>query len=127
MLPRNAVGGGGGCARPDMARCRISGAPQGSARRAPLWCICGVPGRAPWTQRPRSLGTCRPSPYGLDVAGGLGEGLGEAGVVVISGLARGIDRAAHSGALRRGGKTVAVMGCGVDIVYLGEHRTLTVL
>src|SRR4029077_3920249 len=70
------------------------------------------------------VGTRRPSPYGLDVAGGLGEALGEAGVVVISGLARGIDRAAHAGALRRGGKTVAVLGCGVDIVYPREHRTL---
>jgi DNA processing protein len=70
------------------------------------------------------VGTRRPSAYGLDVAGGLGEALGEAGVVVISGLARGIDRAAHAGALRRGGKTVAVLGCGVDIVYPREHRTL---
>jgi DNA processing protein len=73
------------------------------------------------------VGTRRPSAYGLDAAGGLGEALGEAGVVVISGLARGIDRAAHAGAPRRGGKTVAVLGCGVDIVYTREHRTLTVL
>jgi len=70
------------------------------------------------------VGTRRPSPYGLDVAGGLAEVLGEAGVVVISGLARGIDRAAHAGALRRGGRTVAVLGCGVDVVYPREHRTL---
>ncbi len=70
------------------------------------------------------VGTRCPSAYGLDVAGGLAEVLGEAGVVVISGLARGIDRAAHAGVLRRGGRTVAVLGCGVDIVYPREHRTL---
>ena len=70
------------------------------------------------------VGTRRPSGYGLDVAGSLGEVLGEAGVVVISGLARGIDQAAHAGALRRGGTTVAVLGCGVDVVYPREHRPL---
>lgn len=70
------------------------------------------------------VGTRRPSAYGLDVAGGLGEVLGEAGVVVISGLARGIDQAAHAGALRGGGTTVAVLGCGVDVVYPPEHRPL---
>ncbi len=70
------------------------------------------------------VGTRRPSAYGLDVAGGLGEALGGAGVVVISGLAQGIDRAAHAGALRRGGRTVAVLGCGVDVVYPAEHHTL---
>lgn len=70
------------------------------------------------------VGTRRPSAYGLDVAAGLGEVLGGAGVVVISGLARGIDRAAHAGALMRDGRTVAVLGCGVDVVYPPEHRTL---
>jgi DNA processing protein len=70
------------------------------------------------------VGTRRPSAYGLEVAGGLGEVLGEAGVVVISGLARGIDQAAHAGALRGGGKTVAVLGCGVDVVYPREHGPL---
>ena len=70
------------------------------------------------------VGTRRPSPYGLDVAGGLGEALGEAGVVVVSGLARGIDRAAHAGGLRGGGRTVAMLGCGVDVAYPPEHRTL---
>jgi DNA processing protein len=70
------------------------------------------------------VGTRRPSTYGLDVAGGLAEVLGGAGVVVISGLARGIDRAAHAGVLRRDGRTVAVLGCGVDVVYPREHRTL---
>ncbi len=70
------------------------------------------------------VGTRRPSAYGRDVARSLGEVFGSAGVVVISGLARGIDAAAHAGALRPGGSTVGVLGCGVDIVYPPEHRTL---
>ncbi len=70
------------------------------------------------------VGTRPPSAYGLDVAGSLGEALGGGGVVVIRGLARGIDQAAHAGALRQGGRTVAVLGCGVDVVYPPEHRTL---
>jgi len=70
------------------------------------------------------VGTRSPSAYGLDVAGALGEVLGGAGVVVVSGLARGVDAAAHAGALRQGGSTVAVLGCGVDVVYPREHRSL---
>jgi DNA processing protein len=70
------------------------------------------------------VGTRRASAYGLGVARALGELLGSAGVVVVSGLARGIDREAHAGALRAGGMTVGVLGCGVDVVYPGEHRSL---
>src|SRR5262249_35697708 len=69
-------------------------------------------------------GTRRPSPYGVGGGEGLGAVLGGAGVMVISGLARGIDRAAHAGALRGGGTTLAVLGCGVDVVYPPEHRHL---
>lgn len=68
------------------------------------------------------VGTRRPSPYGRGSKSR--RGAGEAGVVVISGLARGIDQAAHVGVLRRGGTTVAVLGCGVDVAYLSEHRHL---
>jgi DNA processing protein len=46
------------------------------------------------------------------------------GFTVVSGLARGVDGAAHQGALDGGGKTVAVMGCGVDVIYPPEHRKL---
>jgi DNA processing protein len=70
------------------------------------------------------VGTRRPSSYGVNVAAGLEAALGRAGVIVVSGLARGIDRAAHEGALRAGGVTVAVLGCGVDVVYPPEHGTL---
>jgi len=62
------------------------------------------------------VGSRRPSPYGEAVAEQLGLELARAGVVVISGLALGIDAAAHRGALNGGGTTVAVMGTGVDVV-----------
>lgn len=61
---------------------------------------------------------------GLAVAEQLGAGLARAGIVVVSGLARGIDSAAHEGALGAGGLTVAVVGTGADVVYPSEHRAL---
>lgn len=70
------------------------------------------------------VGSRRPSPYGEAVAEQLALELAQAGVVVISGLALGIDAAAHRGALNGGGVTVAVMGTGVDIVYPSSHGML---
>ncbi len=70
------------------------------------------------------VGTRRPSVYGRSVARDLGTLLGTAGVTVISGLARGIDGAAHEAALEAGGRTIAVMGCGLDRLYPPEHRRL---
>ena len=55
--------------------------------------------------------------YGTKVATAFGKALAAAGVVVVSGGAKGIDSASHAGALQGGGKTVAVLGCGVDVVY----------
>jgi DNA processing protein len=63
------------------------------------------------------------SAYGATVAAELARGLARAGVVVVSGLARGVDGAAHRGALETG-TTVAVLGCGVDRDYPRAHRTL---
>lgn len=63
------------------------------------------------------VGTRRPSRYGLEVASWLGRELAASGLVVVSGMAAGIDAAAHRGALDAGGSTVAVLGNGVDICY----------
>ncbi|MHB8587675.1 MAG: DNA-processing protein DprA [Candidatus Dormibacteraceae bacterium] len=83
-------------------------------------------GRWPPPDGPRAaiVGSRRPSPYGEAVAEQLGANLARAGVIVISGLALGIDAAAHRGALLGGGVTVAVMGTGVDIVYPASHGRL---
>ena len=64
------------------------------------------------------------SPLGREVAEELGSGLGAAGLTVVSGGARGIDGASHRGALRMGGTTVAVLGCGIDIAYPVNHTVL---
>jgi Predicted Rossmann fold nucleotide-binding protein involved in DNA uptake len=58
------------------------------------------------------------------VAHRLGADLARRGVIVVSGMARGVDSAAHRGALDGGGATVAVFGCGVDVIYPPEHRAL---
>ena len=63
------------------------------------------------------VGSRRATAYGTGVAESLSRDLAARGVTVVSGLARGIDAAAHRGALRAGGRTVAVLGSGVDVVY----------
>jgi DNA processing protein len=64
------------------------------------------------------------SPYGAQVARLLGRELGAAGLVVVSGLASGVDGEAHRGALEAGGVTVAVLGCGIDRDYPAVHAQL---
>ena len=70
------------------------------------------------------VGSRRCSTYGQNAAGMLARDLAERGVTIISGLARGIDAASHRGALEAGGRTVAVMGTGLDQVYPRDHRRL---
>ena len=70
------------------------------------------------------VGSRAASPYGLAVAERLAADLAASGLVIISGLARGVDSAAHRGALSAGGVTVAVLGSGVDVIYPSEHAPL---
>jgi DNA processing protein len=70
------------------------------------------------------VGSRRTTLYGQSVAMKLGAQLAQLGFCVVSGLARGIDTAAHEGALSVGGKTAAVLGCGIDIVYPPENLDL---
>lgn len=70
------------------------------------------------------VGSRRATPYGRATASRLAAELVRAGFVVASGMARGIDAAAHEGALAAGGRTVGVLGCGVDVSYPPEMRAL---
>ncbi|HKH09610.1 MAG TPA: DNA-processing protein DprA [Rubrobacter sp.] len=70
------------------------------------------------------VGSRRATRSGLETAGVIGRALAARGVRVVSGLAAGVDAAAHEGALAAGGKTVGVLGCGIDVVYPRENREL---
>jgi DNA processing protein len=70
------------------------------------------------------VGTRQPSAYGRDTAAGLSRELVRAGYVIVSGMASGIDAAAHGAALEAGGGTVGVLGNGIDRVYPAENRSL---
>jgi DNA processing protein len=70
------------------------------------------------------VGARRPSAYGSSVAHRLAHDLAQRQLVVVSGLARGVDSAAHRGALEAKGKTVAVMGSGIDVMYPRENKKL---
>lgn len=71
------------------------------------------------------VGTRNPSLYGMKMAERFAEQLSSYGIVVVSGMARGIDTAAHRGALKTGGKTVAVTGCGFKYCYPAENLSLS--
>ncbi len=70
------------------------------------------------------VGTRRVTPYGRQVTEEIAAFLAANGMTVISGLARGVDAVAHSAALRAGGRTIGVLGSGVDKIYPPEHRAL---
>jgi DNA processing protein len=70
------------------------------------------------------VGTRHPSPYGAGMAEMLSRDLANRRLVILSGMARGVDTAAHKGALEAGGKTVAVWGTGIDVIYPKENKKL---
>ena len=70
------------------------------------------------------VGSRQPSPYGIRVTYDAAKAAARAGLVVVSGLARGLDARAHRGALDAGGKTIAVLGGGVDVCYPLSNRDL---
>lgn len=70
------------------------------------------------------VGTRKATPYGRQAAARLSQQVAAQGVTIISGLAQGIDAAAHQGALNAGGRTFAVLGCGIDRVYPRQHAEL---
>jgi DNA processing protein len=81
----------------------------------------------PASQRPclAVVGSRRCSTYGVNASQSLARALAEQGLTIISGLARGIDAAAHRGALEAGGATIGVIGTGLDVTYPKEHAKLT--
>jgi DNA processing protein len=83
-------------------------------------------GRAELLQAPMLavVGTRRPTPYGMAVAERMAADLARSALVIVSGMARGVDTASHRGALSAGGETIAVFGCGVDVIYPAENRNL---
>jgi DNA processing protein len=97
-----------------------------------LWQIADPPpvlwvrGRLAAFDRPAIaiVGSRHATPLALEVGRRLAAGLSSAGLVIVSGLARGVDGQSHEGALEAGGTTVAVLGCGADLVYPAEHRDL---
>ncbi len=89
---------------------------------AVLW----IRGNAELLARPgiAVVGTRQPSPYGAGMAEMLSRDLANRRLTILSGMARGVDTAAHKGALDAGGKTVAVWGTGIDVIYPKENKRL---
>lgn len=89
---------------------------------AVLW----IRGNAALLARPgiAVVGTRHPSPYGAGMAELLSRDLANRRLVIFSGMARGVDTAAHKGAIEAGGKTVAVWGTGIDVIYPKENKRL---
>lgn len=85
-----------------------------------------IKGKLPDISSPRIavVGSRNADSYGLEAAYRISKGLAQEGCTVVSGMARGIDGASHSGCIAGNGKTVAVLGCGIDVIYPPEHASL---
>jgi DNA processing protein len=101
---------------PPLLACTTDGPPV-------LW----IRGQQDVLQRPAVaiVGSRAATPYALQVGRRLAAELAERGMVVVSGLARGVDSAAHAGCLEGGGSTIAVLGSGIDRIYPSEHVALS--
>lgn len=97
---------------------RWSGAPLG------IWVRGPRPVRDVFDRAVSVVGARMATSYGEHVAAEIGYGLASAGMTVVSGAAYGIDGSAHRGALNADGRTVAVLGCGIDVNYPSGHATL---
>jgi hypothetical protein len=83
-----------------------------------------VNGAVPDTVSVALVGSRKASATGIETARALGFALSERGVCVVSGLALGVDAAAHEGAVEGGGPTVGVLGCGIDVTYPTKYKRL---
>jgi DNA processing protein len=70
------------------------------------------------------VGSRKTSPYGRWITERMSEEIVRHGITIVSGMARGIDSVAHAGAIAGGGRTLAVLGCGIDVIYPPDNRTL---
>jgi DNA processing protein len=70
------------------------------------------------------VGSRKTSPYGRWITEKISQEIVRHGITIVSGMARGIDSVAHGGAISGGGRTLAVLGCGIDVIYPPENRTL---
>ena len=86
-----------------------------------------VNGVVPDTVSVSLVGSRKASATGIETARALGRALSERGVCVVSGLALGVDAAAHEGAVEAGGPTVGVLGCGIEVTYPTKHKRLSAL
>jgi DNA processing protein len=115
------------------AALEIVAVPFGDVRYPPLLAVISDPPPMLWVRGDVTtlsrdavgiVGSRAASPYALEMAKRLAMDLASAGVVVVSGLARGVDSAAHAAALAVRGRTVGVMGSGIDRIYPPEHKDL---